>query len=232
MADAPSPCQGLRVLVVEDVADTSDTLVLLLHLEGHEVWVASDGPAALRQAGECEPDVVLLDLRLPGLDGWEVARRLCRQRLKKRPLLVAVTGYGQECDRRCSAEAGIDLHLVKPVDPERLLGLLKRFQQTLARPMAGAERRLRSRWQRGRSGLRDVADALRAKHFAEQAARLGAWQAVQGARVGEACDRAQEFLGRCGRHLAASRAVCRQGRARLDAMTPAGVLPGRSNLPA
>src|SRR3954469_13716392 len=126
MVDAPVPGQGLRVLVVEDLADASETLAMLLRLEGHDVWVAADGPAALRLAGECDPDVVLLDICLPGFDGWEVARRLRGQPLRKRPLLVAVTGYGRECDQQCSAEAGIDLHLVKPVDPEALLGLLQR----------------------------------------------------------------------------------------------------------
>jgi len=117
----------LRVLVVEDHADTTESMAVLLRLHGHEVDVAPDGPTALRIAAQNPPDVALLDIGLPGMDGFEVARRL-QERPGKKPLLVAVTGYGQEEDRRRSEQAGIDLHLLKPVDPEQLEKLLARFK--------------------------------------------------------------------------------------------------------
>jgi CheY-like chemotaxis protein len=118
----------LRVLVVEDHADSAATLAVLLRLHGHEVDVAPDGPTALRIAAQNPPDVALLDIGLPGMDGFEVARRLQEQAAGKMPLLVAVTGYGQEEHRRRSKQAGIDLHLLKPVDPEELKKLLARFK--------------------------------------------------------------------------------------------------------
>jgi CheY-like chemotaxis protein len=118
----------LRVLVVEDHADTAESVAVLLRLHGHEVDVAPDGPAALRIAAQNPPDVALLDIGLPGMNGFEVARRLQEQPAGKKPLLVAVTGYGREEDRRRSEQAGIDLHLLKPVDPEQLKKLLARFK--------------------------------------------------------------------------------------------------------
>jgi DNA-binding response OmpR family regulator len=100
----------------------------LLEFYGFRVEVAEDGPAAL-EAFRREPrDVVLLDIGLPHMDGYEVARRLRAARPKRRPWIIAVTGYGQEDDRRRSAEAGIDLHLVKPVDPEALLKPLREIE--------------------------------------------------------------------------------------------------------
>ena len=117
----------LRVLVVEDHADTAESMAVLLRLHGHEVDVAPDGPTALRIAAQNPPDVALLDIGLPGMNGFEVARRL-QERPGKKPLLVAVTGYGQEEDHRRSEQAGIDLHLLKPVDPEPLEKLLARFK--------------------------------------------------------------------------------------------------------
>jgi PAS domain S-box-containing protein len=106
-----------RVLVVDDNEDAAATLDLLLKALGHETRVVHDGQAALKTVGEFRPDVVLLDIGMPGLDGYEVARRLRAQK-KQRPLrIVAVTGWGQEADRQKSREAGFDLHLVKPVEP-------------------------------------------------------------------------------------------------------------------
>ncbi len=122
----------LRVLVVEDHADTAASLALLLRLDGHEVRVAPDGPAALRAAHESPPDVALLDIRLPGMDGCDVARRLLERAAEKKPLLVALAGCGREQDRRRAAEAGIDLYLLKPMDPEALRRLLRRFQGIMA----------------------------------------------------------------------------------------------------
>jgi CheY-like chemotaxis protein len=122
---------GLRILVVEDQADTAESLALLLGREGHEVQVAPEGPAAVGAVQIAPPDVLLLDIGLPGMSGWELARWVTGQPAEKRPLLVAVTGYGREEDRRKSEEAGIDRHLVKPVDPDLLLGLLRRFYRVV-----------------------------------------------------------------------------------------------------
>jgi CheY-like chemotaxis protein len=83
---------------------------------------------ALRVAHDWPPDVVLLDIGLPGLDGYEVAKRLHERAAGRKPLLIAITGYGQDEDRRRSAEAGIHLHLLKPADPAGLQQMLKRFQ--------------------------------------------------------------------------------------------------------
>jgi len=123
----------LRILLVEDDGDSAETLAVLLRIYGHEVQVARDGPTALRLAADQPPDVALLDLGLPGMDGCEVARRLREQEADKLPLLITVTGYGQDEDRRCSKEAGIHLHLLKPVDGEALNRLLQRFQAVIAR---------------------------------------------------------------------------------------------------
>jgi CheY-like chemotaxis protein len=117
--------------VVEDDKDGATSQALLLGLEGHRVTLAADGPTALREVQQACPDVVLLDIGLPGMDGYEVARRVHEMQLWKRPLLVAVTAWGEEAHRRRSAEVGIDLHLVKPVDPQTLIALLRRFRSVL-----------------------------------------------------------------------------------------------------
>jgi CheY-like chemotaxis protein len=119
----------LRVLVVEDNADAAESLALLLRLHGHEARVVPDGRAALCEADEYEPDVVLLDLGLPGgMDGYEVARRLLARARGNPPLLIAVTGHADEAARRRCQEAGIDLHLAKPANYDELQGILLRFQ--------------------------------------------------------------------------------------------------------
>jgi CheY-like chemotaxis protein len=115
---------GRRVLVVDDNVDAAESLATVLRMWDYEVWTAFDGPEALQAAASCRPDVILLDIGLPGLDGYEVARRLRANPTAGRPLVAALTGYGQEEDRRRSREAGFDLHLVKPVDPDELLRLL------------------------------------------------------------------------------------------------------------
>jgi CheY-like chemotaxis protein len=109
-----------RVLLVEDNADASETLQMLLAGWGHEVHAASDGPAALELAAAVQPDLVLLDVGLPGMSGYEVARKLRALPSGAELQLVAMTGYGQEEDRRRSREAGVDRHLVKPVLPDHL----------------------------------------------------------------------------------------------------------------
>jgi PAS domain S-box-containing protein len=114
----------LSVLVVDDNQDAARSMAMLLRMAGHEVHLAHDGPSALQAAERHHPQVVLLDIGLPGLDGYEVARRLRRQPEFARTLVVAMTGYGQEEDRRQSRAAGIDHHFVKPIDPETLLDFL------------------------------------------------------------------------------------------------------------
>jgi PAS domain S-box-containing protein len=114
-----------RVLVVDDNVDSARGLSRLLGRLGHEVRTCHDGPSAVDAAGESNPDVVLLDIGLPGMDGYEVARRL-RETGHLDALIIAVTGYGQDDDRRRSKGAGIDHHLIKPVDHDELLGLIAR----------------------------------------------------------------------------------------------------------
>src|SRR5207253_3732144 len=113
-----------------DESAAATALADLLRGEGYEAMVAGDGLQALDMAQNQPPDVALLDLGLPGMDGYQLAERLYGQRGERRPLLVAVTGRGAALDRACSAAAGIDLHLVKPIEPDLLLGLLRRFRAT------------------------------------------------------------------------------------------------------
>jgi PAS domain S-box-containing protein len=121
---AGSAKHSLRVLVVDDSEDTADTMGTLLEMSGHAVQVAHSGPAALEAAATFHPDVVLLDIGLPGLDGYQVAERLRANPAMADVTIIAASGYGQEEDRRRSVEAGIDRHLVKPVDLKELQDLL------------------------------------------------------------------------------------------------------------
>ena len=117
---------ALKVVVVDDYKDAANSLAMLLRLEGHSVQTACDGPTALAVVEQQSPDVVLLDLGLPKMDGYAVAQVLRERPETKDTFIIAVTGYGQESDRERCKEAGFDLHLLKPVDTERLLGLLRR----------------------------------------------------------------------------------------------------------
>ncbi|MFL6574432.1 MAG: response regulator, partial [Burkholderiales bacterium] len=122
--DLAKPMVAKRILVVDDNVDAAVTLALLLQSLGHETCVVHDGRQALRMALEFRPDVVLLDIGMPGLDGYEVARQL-RALKRERPLrIIAITGWGQEADRTRSREAGFDVHLVKPVDPTLLTSVI------------------------------------------------------------------------------------------------------------
>jgi len=114
-----------RILVVDDNVDAADSLSRLLRLQAHEVRVAYDGLAALAAARDMNPDVVLLDIGLPKMDGLEVARSLRARADGPRPLLVAMTGFGQAEDRARTAAAGFDHHLTKPVDPSLLQSLIQ-----------------------------------------------------------------------------------------------------------
>ena len=112
------------MLVVDDNRDITKTLALLIEMWGHDVRVAHDGPGALAAAREYRPHVILLDIGVPGLSGLEVARRLREDVRFAKVVLVAVTGYGQEEDRRRTQAAGFDHHWVKPVDPATMEALL------------------------------------------------------------------------------------------------------------
>jgi CheY-like chemotaxis protein len=111
---------GHRVLLVDDDADSSEPLSLLLQAKGHQTRVANGGEDAIVAASAFQPQVVLLDLGLPGMDGYEVARRLRQQPLGQAVVLVALTGWAGREVRDRAAEAGFDYHLVKPVNWEEL----------------------------------------------------------------------------------------------------------------
>jgi CheY-like chemotaxis protein len=116
--------QKLRLLVVDDNMDAANSLAMLLRLKGHHVRTAHDGPAALEATQSHRPDLVFLDIGMPGMDGYEVARRLRNNRDLQHTVLAALTGWGQQDDRRRSADAGFDHHLVKPVDSSTIDELL------------------------------------------------------------------------------------------------------------
>jgi PAS domain S-box-containing protein len=114
-----------RILVVDDNRDASESMGMLLRVWGHEVRTAHDGASALQMATEFQPEMVLLDIGLPGMDGYEVAKKLQELPVTRNAVLVAMTGYGQEEDKLRSMAAGFALHLVKPADPQRLRGLIE-----------------------------------------------------------------------------------------------------------
>jgi len=125
---APEPAEttsdARRVLVVDDNRDAADALAMLLQTYGHEVRVAYDGHDGVRAARTFRPDLVLMDIGLPGLNGYDAARAMRSEPWSHRVTLVALTGWGQDEDRRRSQEAGFDHHLVKPVDFDEVLQIL------------------------------------------------------------------------------------------------------------
>src|SRR5688572_10740500 len=124
--DQGEPVMQVRrnILIADDNQDALESLALMLRLEGHEVHCASDGEEALALAGLRRPEIVVLDVGMPKLDGCEVARRIRAESWGRDAVLVALTGWGQEADRRRSREAGFDMHLVKPVDPATICDML------------------------------------------------------------------------------------------------------------
>jgi signal transduction histidine kinase/PAS domain-containing protein/ActR/RegA family two-component response regulator len=123
------PTSGARrIMVVDDNADAVDSLAVLLGLEGHDVRIARDGPSAVAVAREFGPEVALLDIGLPGMSGYDVARALRADERTAGCLLVALTGWGQDADRKRSQDAGFDHHLVKPLDIDMLNGVLKQLK--------------------------------------------------------------------------------------------------------
>jgi PAS domain S-box-containing protein len=118
-----------RILVADDLRDAADSLAMMLRLAGHDTQTAHDGLEAVQAAATFRPDVVLLDLGMPTMNGYEAARHLRQQAWGKRMVLVAVTGWGQQDDRRRTAEAGFDYHIVKPVEPKALEELIDSLKQ-------------------------------------------------------------------------------------------------------
>ena len=126
-APKPSAVQAMsrrRILVVDDNRDLAESLAMILRLWGHDVAVAYDGAEAMAAAMARPPEVVFLDIGLPHIDGFEVAQRMRANPRLRQARIVAITGYGRDEDQRRSREAGIDLHLTKPVDPIVLKPLL------------------------------------------------------------------------------------------------------------
>jgi CheY-like chemotaxis protein len=129
-----SPTAPLRVLVVDDNEDTALSFAFLLRTWGHEVRVVHDGPSAVEAARDFQPEAVLLDLGLPRLDGFEVARRLRLLPESGRTLIVASSGYSRDSDRQRASEVGIDFYLVKPYDPWQLEQLLAEYGAPVSVP--------------------------------------------------------------------------------------------------
>jgi signal transduction histidine kinase len=129
-----------RVLIVEDNQDAQDALRCLLELWGHEVLVAGEGASGIRMALTHRPDIALVDLGLPNVDGYEVAKQIRTTLAASSPLLIALTGYGAPEQRSQALAAGFDLHLVKPVDPDRLAALLDEYAATPPTSAAQAPR--------------------------------------------------------------------------------------------
>ena len=124
-ASPPAPAGGLHVLVVEDHEDSREMMRHFLENAGHRVSEAGDGATAVSEALRLRPDVAVIDVGLPGLDGYEVARRI-RHALRASIRLIALSGHGLPQDRSRASEAGFDEHLVKPVTPQELAGALAR----------------------------------------------------------------------------------------------------------
>jgi len=124
LTEVASPDSRQRVLVVDDNHDAAESLAMLLELDNCSVQVAFDGLSALDVLETFKPDIALLDIGMPGMDGYELARRIRATRLGGVLVLVALTGWGQADDKKRAAETGFDEHLTKPVDPELLTRVL------------------------------------------------------------------------------------------------------------
>ncbi|CAH2809321.1 MAG: Multidomain signal transduction protein including CheB-like methylesterase, CheR-like methyltransferase and BaeS-like histidine kinase [uncultured Caballeronia sp.] len=125
--------QPRRVLLVDDSVDAAEAMSMLLETLGHEVRVMHDGPSALAMVDDFAPEVVILDIGLPGMDGFEVAREMRTCAVTKTVLLIALTGYGAESDKQKARDAGFDHHLVKPVS-------FKAIETVIATSFAGGSK--------------------------------------------------------------------------------------------
>lgn len=123
----PAPCTRHYILVVDDNKDSADSLAMVLKAMGYEVRTAYDGQEGVEAAQSFHPQVVLLDLSMPRLDGYQAARRIRQQPGGKDMVLIALSGWCQEDDRRRCEQAGFDRHLAKPVEPEALQSLVENF---------------------------------------------------------------------------------------------------------
>jgi CheY-like chemotaxis protein len=119
-----------RILVADDFPQSAETLARLLRHDGSEVRIAQDGVEAYETAAEFRPDVVVLDIAMPRLNGYEAARKIRAQPWGKQMVLIALTGWGQQQDRRRTQEAGFDAHLTKPVNYDAIMDLLKKLPST------------------------------------------------------------------------------------------------------
>jgi len=128
-AGRPEDRTRSRIVIVEDSRDAREMLRVLLGLSSHEVYEADDGPSAVEIIRATEPDVALVDVGLPGFDGYEVARRVRAMREPKDVFLVALTGYGQPEDKAAALEAGFDMHIVKPIDQNHLRAVIAEVQR-------------------------------------------------------------------------------------------------------
>ena len=127
---SPNPAVSRRILVVDDNEDSAESLTVLLRLQGHVVESANDGPQALEAAVRFRPDVILLDIGMPGMYGYEVCRETRKQPWGADILLIAQTGWGQDQDRQRTKDAGFDGHLTKPIDQDRLAEILTNLSYT------------------------------------------------------------------------------------------------------
>jgi len=127
---------GFKVLVADDNRDAAESLAILLSMSGCRVWLAHTGDEALRLALREQPDALILDIGMPELSGCDVARGVRQQGWGKHALLLAISGWDQHEDREASSEAGFDVHLSKPAEPERIEQLLEHFCAQLQRERA------------------------------------------------------------------------------------------------
>jgi len=125
--EAAAPVRGRRILIVDDNEDAAESIARFLELEGHEVKTVGDGPQAIACVPVFAPQIVVLDIGLPGLSGYEVAKRMRQMPATQNVLLIALTGYGQKEDMQRAMEAGFDRHFVKPTDPQKLVELIAQW---------------------------------------------------------------------------------------------------------
>jgi CheY-like chemotaxis protein len=123
--EASTAATPRKLLIADDNSDAAESLAMLLRLEGHEVTVVANGRQAVRATAEVQPEFALLDIGMPDMDGYEVARQLRRIQLPSKLTLIAVTGWGREGDKARASEAGFDYHFTKPIEPDELFELLK-----------------------------------------------------------------------------------------------------------
>jgi CheY-like chemotaxis protein len=117
-----------RLLIADDNADAADSLAMLLRFEGHDVTVVNNGRQALAAVGTLQPEFALLDIGMPDVNGYELARQLRKLPLPAKLTLIAVTGWGRDGDKARAVEAGFDYHFIKPIDPEQLFELLREVE--------------------------------------------------------------------------------------------------------